>query len=28
MFGAPAGSTVTNTLSESAFSMGFTFDTK
>jgi long-chain fatty acid transport protein len=28
LFGAPDGSTVTNTLSESAFSMGFTFDTK
>ena len=28
LFGAPNGSTVTNTLSESAFSMGFTFDTK
>ncbi|MBT8478892.1 MAG: outer membrane protein transport protein [Gemmatimonadetes bacterium] len=28
LFGAPSGSTATNTLSESAFSMGFTFDTK
>ncbi len=28
LFGAPDGSTVTNTLSESAFSLGFTFDTK